>query len=76
MELTRDERLMAALRPGPADWGHLAQSCGLPERTARAGLVRLQRAGLVFSPARGRYRLTAAGQTIAGELPAGRELRI
>lgn len=46
----------------------LVGSTGLSERTVRRGLHRLIGSGHVFSPARGRYRLTLLGDAMASEL--------
>lgn len=42
----------------------------LPERSVRRRLRRLIRDGYVFSPARGRYRLTATGAAVLAPRPA------
>jgi predicted transcriptional regulator len=66
--MTRDELLLTALARGENSTVALANETGLGERTCRYGLRHLIGAGYVWSPARGTYRLTARGRTIAAEL--------
>jgi hypothetical protein len=66
--MTRDELLLDTLAKGESSTAALALATGLGERTCRYGLRRLAEEGYVWSPARGLYRLTAVGRTIAGEL--------
>ncbi len=40
----------------------------------RDGLRRLVREGLVFSPQRGRYRLSSVGRQVGADLPPVREV--
>jgi hypothetical protein len=63
--MTRDELLLTALLGGDASTVVLAQAAGRSERAARYGLGHLVTAGLVWSPERGRWRLTEAGWAIA-----------
>ena len=72
--LTRDERLLQTLLAGETGSSVLASRSGIPERTVRDGLRRLIGEGLVFSKARGRYRLTGVGRRVAGDLPPVGEL--
>ncbi len=72
--MTRDELLLAALAAGNASTAVLGRSTGLTERTCRYGLAHLVKTGYVWSPGRGRWRLTDAGEAIAAtllDLPAG-----
>ena len=66
--MTRDELLLAALAEGEASTATLSQHTGLRERTCRYGLRRLIAEGYAWSPARGTWRLTGRGRTIAVEL--------
>ena len=68
--MTRDELLLAALARGDASTAALAQTSGLSERTCRYGLARLVKAGYVWCPERGSWRLTDAGRAIAATLSA------
>ncbi len=71
--MTRDELLLTALLGGDASSVVLAQAAGRSERAARYGLTHLVKTGLVWSPERGRWRLTEAGRAIAAtvhQLPA------
>jgi hypothetical protein len=63
--MTRDELLLTALLEGDASAVVLAQAAGRSERAARYGLANLAKTGLVWSPERGRWRLTEAGRAIA-----------
>lgn len=66
-----DETILSLLRDsgvlGSAD---LASTLGIPERSVRRRLRRLIRDGYVFSPERGRYRITAAGAAVMAPLEA------
>lgn len=69
--MTRNELLLMALartRDGIASTAVLADLASLPERTARRGLLALTRQSLVWSPNRGRWRMTPAGREIAASL--------
>ncbi|HEX9044434.1 MAG TPA: hypothetical protein VF802_05340 [Candidatus Limnocylindrales bacterium] len=66
--MTRDELLLAALTGGEASTATLSRATGLGERRARAGIAHLTGVGYVWSPVRGRYRLTARGRTISAEI--------
>lgn len=72
--LTRDEAILGLLRPrGPAGTVELAAKLGMDDWTVRRGLRRLIDGGYVFSPERGRYRITALGVAVLAPLPdAGR----
>lgn len=67
--MTRDELLLAALLAGESTTADLMRSTGVGERNCRYGLDRLIAAGYVWSPQRGRWRITAAGRAIASALP-------
>lgn len=66
--MTRDELLLAALATGDTSTAALARATGLSERTCRYGLTHLVKTGRVWSPERGRWRLTDAGRMIASTL--------
>ena len=66
--MTRDELLLTALLRGDASTVALAQAAGRSERAARYGLTHLVMTGLVWSPERGRWRLTEAGRAIAATM--------
>ncbi len=66
--MTRDELLLATLAEGAASTATVSRLTGLGERTCRYGLRHLIAEGCVWSPERGRYRLTARGRAIAAEL--------
>ena len=68
--MTRDELLLAALAAGAVSTADLVQATGLNEPTCRRGLRHLIDEGYVWSPERGRWRLTDSGRTIAAEPPA------
>ena len=72
--LTRDEAILGLLRErGPAGTVELAAQLGMDDWTVRRGLRRLIDGGYVFSPERGRYRITALGVAMLAPLPdAGR----
>ncbi len=67
--MTRDELILSALLGGDASTLALAAAAGRSERAARYGLTHLAKAGLVWSPERGRWRLTDPGRAIATTLP-------
>ena len=67
--MTRDELLLTALLRGDASTVELAEAAGRSERAARYGLTHLVKTGLVWSPERGRWRLTDAGHAIATTVP-------
>jgi predicted transcriptional regulator len=58
---TRDEEILVLLCAGPAGTASIAERLGWYERSVRRRLRRLIKDGYVFSPERGRYRITAAG---------------
>jgi predicted ArsR family transcriptional regulator len=68
---TRDEEILSLLCAGPASTAALAERLGWYERSVRRRLRRLIKDGYVFSPERGRYRITAAGlgAMMPAELP-------
>ena len=66
--MTRDELLLTALLGGDASTAVLAGAAGRSERAARYGLTHLVKTGLVWSPERGRWRLTEAGRVIAATM--------
>ncbi len=66
--MTRDELLLASLAAGETTTAELVRTTGVGERSCRYGLQRLIRMGYVWSPVRGRWRLTEGGWTIASEL--------
>jgi DNA-binding IclR family transcriptional regulator len=68
--MTRDELLLLTLAEGEASTVELAAATGIGERTCRYGLQHLVETGYVWSPERGRYRLTARGREIAADIPA------
>jgi hypothetical protein len=72
----RDEAILGLLRQcGPAGSLELATQLGIVDRTVRHGLRRLIDGGYVFSPERGRYRITALGVAVLVPLPdAGRRV--
>jgi hypothetical protein len=66
----RDEAILGFLRGrGPAGSLELAVQLGMVDRTVRRGLRRLIDGGYVFSPERGRYRITARGVAVLAPLP-------
>jgi DNA-binding IclR family transcriptional regulator len=65
--MTRDELLLTVLTEGDASTDTLSRRTGLGERTCRYGLRHLITEGYAWSPARGTYRLTGRGRTIAAE---------
>ena len=66
--MTRDELLLTALLGGDASTVALAGAAGRSERAARYGLTHLVKIGYVWSPERGRWRLTEAGRAIAATM--------
>ena len=66
--MTRDEAILHALLGGDRGTLELAAATGLTERVCRYGLRHLINADYVWSPERGRYRLTRRGRVIAGEI--------
>ena len=60
-ELPPREAILVALSSGPASTAEIADALGAPDRSVRRHLRRLAREGYVFSPERGRHRLTALG---------------
>ena len=68
--MTRDELLLAALATGAVSTADLVRATGLNGPACRRGLRHLIDEGYVWSPERGRWRLTDSGRTIAAEPPA------
>ena len=66
--MTRDELILVELLGGVRSTVELAAATGLSERVCRNGLHHLKGEGYVWSPARGRYRLTLRGRVIATEI--------
>ena len=66
--MTRDELILATLAGGDASTAALSSATGLSERTCRYGTAHLIKAGYIWSPERGRWRLTEAGRAIVAEL--------
>jgi hypothetical protein len=66
--MTRDESILTALLAGDRSTVDLAAATGLTERVCRYGLRHLRSIDYVWSPERGRYRLTHRGRAIAGEI--------
>ena len=66
--MTRDESILTDLLGGERSTLDLATATGLTERVCRYGLHRLIGLDYVWSPARGRYRLTHRGRVIATEI--------
>ncbi len=73
--MTRDELILVALSYGEASTADVAELAGVLERTCRKGLRRLVRQNYVWSPIRGKWRLTRRGREIADELAAAPEGR-
>ena len=67
--MTRDELILSALARGEASTAELVELTDIPERRCRKGLRRLVRDNYVWSPARGRWRVTRRGREIVSELP-------
>ena len=74
--MTRDEAILRLLSErGPAGTVELAAQLGMDDWTVRRGLRRLVDGAYVFSPERGRYRITARGVAVLAPLPdAGRRV--
>lgn len=68
--MTRDELLLAGMAAGATTTAALIAATGVTERTCRYGLSHLITVGYVWSPERGRWRLTDAGLAIAATLPS------
>jgi hypothetical protein len=68
--MTRDELVIGTLAGGDASTVAIAQATGLSERACRYRLRHLIREEYVWSPERGRYRLTVRGRVIAAEVPS------
>jgi hypothetical protein len=66
--MTRDESLLGALLASDRSTLDLVVATGLTERVCRYGLHHLISVDYVWSPARGRYRLTGRGRAIATEI--------
>jgi hypothetical protein len=66
--MTRDESILHALLAGDSSTLDLVVATGLTERVCRYGLHHLISVDYVWSPARGRYRLTHRGRAIAAEI--------
>lgn len=62
--MTVDERILLTLAAGPASSAGLAAALHWHSRAIRRRLRRLIRDGYVFSPERGRYRITRAGRAV------------
>ena len=68
--LTRDEAILGLLgQRGPASTVELATQLEMDDWTVRRGLRRLIDGGYVFSPERGRYRITALGVAVLAPVP-------
>ena len=68
--MTADEQILAILRRDHVSTSAaLAAELDWQERAIRRRLRRLIRDGYVFSPERGRYRLTASGRAVLDEPP-------
>jgi hypothetical protein len=68
--LARDETILGLLRErGAASTLELVAQLGMDDWTVRRGLRRLIDGGYVFSPERGRYRITALGVAVLAPLP-------
>ena len=66
--MTRDELLLTTLFRGDASTAVLAGAAVRSERAVRYGLAHLVKLGYVWSPERGRWRLTDAGRAIAATI--------
>jgi hypothetical protein len=66
--MTRDESILRALLAGERSTLDLVGATGLTERVCRYGLRHLIGVDYVWSPERGRYRLTGRGRVIAAEI--------
>ena len=60
----RDDLILQGLATSATSTATLAKRTGLSPASVGRGLQRLMEAGQVFSPVRGRYRLTAAGEAL------------
>jgi len=68
--MTSDERILAILaRDRVSSSAALAAELDWQDRAIRRRLRRLIKDGYVFSPVRGRYRLTAAGRAVLEDPP-------
>jgi DeoR/GlpR family transcriptional regulator of sugar metabolism len=71
---TRDEAILGLLlKRGPASTLELAAQLEMSGWTVRRGLRRLNEYGYVFSPERGRHRITARGIAMLQPLPPHRD---
>jgi DNA-binding IclR family transcriptional regulator len=66
--MTRDEVLLVALAKAESSTAELAKVTGLSERACRYRLHHLIGVDYVWTPARGLYRLTPKGRTMAADL--------
>jgi DNA-binding HxlR family transcriptional regulator len=66
--MTRDELILVELLGGVLSTVELATATGISERVCRNGLTHLKGEDYVWSPARGRYRLTPRGRVIATDI--------
>ena len=66
--MTPDEKVLRALLQGDRSTLELVAATGLSERACRYRLHHLIHTDYVWSPARGRYRLTGRGRVIAAEI--------
>lgn len=66
--MTRDEAILSALLAGHGSTVELATATGMTERVCRYGLRHLINEDYVWSPERGRYRLTRRGRVLAAEI--------
>jgi predicted transcriptional regulator len=66
--MTRDELILRALLRGARSTLELVAATGLSERACRYRLRHLIDTNYVWSPERGRYRLTGRGRVIAAEI--------
>ncbi|MDQ3148899.1 MAG: winged helix-turn-helix transcriptional regulator [Chloroflexota bacterium] len=72
--MTNDERILAILaRDRVSSSAALAAELDWQDRAIRRRLRRLIKDGYVFSPVRGRYRLTAAGRAVLEDPPTAAE---
>ena len=77
IELRPREAILGALLAGEAGTAELARRLDMPERSTRRRLRLLVEEGYVFTPERGRYRITSFGRRAieapeAGPEPAAR----
>jgi len=66
--MTRDELVLRALLRGARSTLELVAATEISERACRYRLRHLIRIDYVWSPERGRYRLTGRGRVIAAEI--------